>query len=128
MKMFLARATDIIDDSIISASGDLTFKDLEAIVKGSRNGSLPVAILRQDGSLHGVIDTLDLGEGSALKPLNELPAQTPMIVTPDTNAFELVAQMLSKSIEFAAVVSDGLFRGLVTRRSVTYAYGEMSAA
>lgn len=126
--MFLARATDIIDDSVISAPGDLTLKELAAVAKDPANGFLPAAILKRDGSLYGVIDTLDLGRGSELKPLSELTVKAPMLVTPDTNAFELVAQMLTRGIEFAAVASEGLFKGLVTRRSVTYAYGEMTAA
>ena len=127
-QMYLARVTDIIDESVISVPGELTIKELNTILKSSGQAELPVAVLRSDGSFGGVIGDMKFDPSRAFLQVSELSVKAPLLVEPEANAFELVAQMLAKGMDFAAVVSGGIFRGLVTRRSVTRAFGEMSAA
>lgn len=125
--MFLSRVTDIIDDAVISVPGELTLTELHAILGDSGHMALPVAIIRQDGSLDGVIGHMAFDPHMAHARISELTVKPSLRVSPEASAFELVAHMLAKGLDFAAVMSGELFRGLVTRRSVTRAFGEMSA-
>ena len=126
--MFLSRVTHIIDDTAISIPEHTKLADLARLLRRHKGEHPPVAVITSDGVLLGVVMRgLEPALKSPHKPVSRIAKPPAHVVEAVDGAFEVVSKMLTSGLDVVAVLRNGKFEGLVTRRSVTRAFGEMSA-
>ena len=126
--MYLTRALDIIDHSILIVTDQTSSDELYALMRGSTPVCNVIALITGDGRLEGVLDyplKVAPGPGQSLKPYATQPRHT---FGPDESVGKIVSFMLSQGHERVAVATSRNFVGLITRSSVISAYAELVAS
>lgn len=126
--MYLTRAIDIIDDSVLSLSGSTHLDNVNQIVDQSGIHRQYIAVTGSHGQLLGVVDyplNFDPGLGQALE---SYVVHLPVTLGDEKTANDAVKFMLSHGHEHVAVTARNRFVGLITRSSVISAFGEVVAS
>ena len=119
---FLSDVAHIMDPHPTIVSADTPAHHARTIVDD--NNGEPVAVLSRDGKFHGVL-TSDALLMDGPYTAGDLASRTRMTVAPHESAFSVVSRMLSRRVDWVPVLKNGTLVGILTRRSVLAAYGEL---
>lgn len=126
--MYLTRAVDIIDHSILRVVEHTGLDDLIALLRRLTPSCNVIAMVTDRGQLRGLLDyplKTTRGRGQSLKPYVSHPMRT---FGPNEPSGNIARLMLTQGHERVAVMDGTTFLGLITRDSVVSAYGELRSS
>ena len=119
---FLSHAEHIMDPDPV-----IVYADEPVSVIAALSADLDhVAVVDDMGAFCGVISpgAVIIDSLATAGSLAEKPAVSATLGEP---AFDVVSRMLARRVDWVPVIDDGRLRGVITRRCVKAAYGELSA-
>jgi CBS domain-containing protein len=126
--MFLSHVTHIIDDTVLAIPANMKLGELARLLRRHQGEQPPVAVITDDGVLLGVVTRgLEPALKAPHRPVSRIAKPPACVVDAVEGAFDVVSKMLVHGLDVVAVLKNGKFEGLVTRRSVTQAFGELTA-
>lgn len=122
---FLSSVEQIMRTQVPTVSADHPVSEVRDIIEA--NSGEPVAVLRPDSTLIGVItsDKLLMDGPSTAGQLTSHPRMT---VSPHESAFSVARRMLARRVDWVPVLQNRRFVGIISRRCILAAFGEQQRA